>query len=185
MIGAKTSTNLEQLVKESFLFGCFTGLRFSDMCLLTKDDIIREGKDVKLSFRIAKTDEPFVLPLPRPAIVLVNKWKKQSKTDNLLPILSGENTDDALKKEISSRNAYFNKVIKSIATRAGLKKNVSFHLSRHTFATNMLSSGAPIEVVSKLLGHEDIKTTQIYARIVDETKDQAMRNFEGLIKRRK
>ena len=82
-----------------------------------------------------------------------------------------------LLKSISSNTAYANKNLKVIAEKAGIEKHISFHTSRHTFATRALLKGMRIEYVSKLLGHTAIKTTQVYAKIVNSELDKAMDVF--------
>jgi site-specific recombinase XerD len=67
--------------------------------------------------------------------------------------------------------------LKIIAAKAGIEKHISFHSSRHTFATRALKKGMRIEYVSKLMGHTNLKTTQIYAKIVNEELDKAMDVF--------
>ena len=76
-----------------------------------------------------------------------------------------------------SINKAANFQIKKIATKLEIKTNVSFHISRHTFATNALNNGMRIEHVSKLMDHNDISTTQIYAKIINEELDNAVDNY--------
>jgi len=75
---------------------------------------------------------------------------------------------------------YENSIIKTWAIAAGIDRRVSFHASRHTAATLLLSLEVPIETVSKILGHADIKTTQIYAKVIDKSKRAAMDKLDGL-----
>ena len=96
------------------------------------------------------------------------------------PFLS--NTTDysnpnVLFKALSSNTAFVNKNLKTIASKAEIKKAISFHSSRHSFATRALQKGMRIEYVSKLLGHSTIKTTQIYTKIVNSDLDKAMEIF--------
>lgn len=81
------------------------------------------------------------------------------------------------KEQFSAANAYVNKDLSKIAKMAEIEKHIHFHTSRHTFATRALRKGMRIEYVSKLLGHANIKTTQIYAKIVNEELDKAMEIF--------
>jgi len=69
---------------------------------------------------------------------------------------------------------YYNEVLKKWAKEAGINKNLSSHVARHSFATMALSSGADLYTVSKLLGHRNIATTQIYAKIIDKKKEEAV-----------
>lgn len=91
--------------------------------------------------------------------MILDKYKGKTKDNRLLPVLSNQKI-----------NAY----LKEIADLCGIKKRLSYHLARHTFATMLLSKGVPIESVSKMLGHTNIKTTQIYARITNKKIEQDM-----------
>ena len=82
-----------------------------------------------------------------------------------------------LHRAISSHTAYTNKDLKVIAKLAKFDKHIHFHTSRHTFATRALRKGMRIEYVSRLPGHTNIKTTQVYAKIVNQDLDDAMDNF--------
>lgn len=119
--------------------------------------------------------------LPVAAVNIFLDWGNENALPNdpVLPILEGYDirTIKDLKRAISSRNAYFNRVIKELARKAGITKTVTFHVARHSFATIGLTLGIRMDVMSKLLGHSDLKTTQIYGKIVDELKDEAMLLF--------
>ena len=91
--------------------------------------------------------------------MILDKYKGKIKENRLLPVLSNQKI-----------NAY----LKEIADLCGIKKRLSYHTARHTFATMLLSKGVPIESVSKMLGHTNIKTTQIYARITNKKIEQDM-----------
>lgn len=91
--------------------------------------------------------------------MILDKYKGKIKENRLLPVLSNQKI-----------NAY----LKEIADLCGIKKRLSYHVARHTFATMLLSKGVPIESVSKMLGHTNIKTTQIYARITNKKIEQDM-----------
>ena len=78
------------------------------------------------------------------------------------------------------RNQTANKVLKQWVKDAGIKKHVTFHVSRHSNATNLLTLGADIYTVSKLLGHKDVRTTEIYAKIIDKKKEEAVNLFNGI-----
>ena len=94
--------------------------------------------------------------------MIINKYKGKTKDGKLLPILSNQ-----------KMNAY----LKEIADLCGIRKRLTYHLARHTFATMMLSKGVPVESVSKMLGHANIKTTQIYARITNKKIEHDMMNL--------
>lgn len=101
-----------------------------------------------------KTDTPVNVPLLKIPQMLLQKYEGQLPKGQLLPVLS---------------NQKLNSYLKEIADLCGINKNITFHLARHTFATTTtLAKGVPIETVSKMLGHTNIETTQIYARITNE-----------------
>ena len=149
------------IVKRAFMFSCFCGLRISDIRQLRWSDI-EEYTDTddnvryKLSKRMQKTQRNISYSLSNEAM----GW---------LPERKGEKIFEGLVTQTQ-----LNHHIKVWAERAGITKNISFHTARHTFATMMLTLGADIYTTSKLLGHSRISTTEIYAKIVDKKKDEAM-----------
>ena len=88
--------------------------------------------------------------------------------------------DDEAMISYLSNNFATNQVLAGWALAAGIKKRVTFHVSRHTNATLLLALGVPIETVAKILGHSDIKTTQIYAKVIDQNKRAAVSKLDGL-----
>lgn len=151
-----------ELVKQAFMFSCFCGLRVSDIRKLAWKDIEvvtdRYGnKTYRLSSIMQKTQRKVSYSLSNEAM----KWLPE-KGDSPL-VFDGLNAEGTI-------NSY----IKKWAEDAGITKNVSFHTARHTFATMMLTLGADLYTTSKLLGHTNIATTQIYAKIIDKKKDEAM-----------
>lgn len=134
-------------VKDCFLFSCYTGLSYCDLCTLTKDDIKVHGDIHFISRKRTKTDVQYIIPLSAKAMQLLEKHNYQ------LPYISNAKT-----------NAY----LKEIGDCAGIKKNLHFHLARHTALTLMLSNGIPIEIVSKIAGHTNIRQTQHYAKVVEQ-----------------
>lgn len=161
----------ENICKDVFLFSCYTGLRFSDMCSLTKENFIKEDR-VIMNVRMQKTNTLIQFPIPDKAVTILNKYKGDYYS---LPLLRIQIKDFVkLKTKISSRNAYFNRVLKDIISKCEINKAISFHCARHTFATIGLSLGIRMVVLQKLLGHKNIRETQIYAKIVDEQKSEAI-----------
>jgi site-specific recombinase XerD len=144
-------------VRDIFIFCCFTGLAYADVKKLTKHDIVI-GVDGEqwVKTRRTKTDTRSNIPILPIAETLIKKYKDDpflQDKDLVLPVLSNQ-----------KMNAY----IKEIADLCGITKNLTFHLARHTFATTVtLTNGVPIESVSKMLGHTNLKTTQHYAKILD------------------
>lgn len=145
------------LVRDIFVFSCFTGLAYIDMQKLTLDHIKKgkKGESWIITDR-TKTDTDSNVPLLPIALDIIEKYKDYpliEKKGKLLPVLSNQ-----------KMNAY----LKEIATLCGIEKNLSCHLARHTFATYCLNNDVPIESVSRMLGHKSIKTTQIYAKMRNE-----------------
>lgn len=144
-------------VKDIFLFSCFTGLAYIDVKQLTRGNIglgIDGGKWIFTSRQ--KTDTRSNIPLLPLAEEILNKYKQHPQCLNegkLLPVLS---------------NQKMNSYLKEIADLCGITKALTFHIARHTFATTVtLTNGVPIESVSKMLGHKNLRTTQHYAKILD------------------
>jgi site-specific recombinase XerD len=146
------------LVRDLFLFSCYTGLSYIDVFNLTKDNISIgiNGKKWIFTHR-QKTDNPSRIPLLPPALEILQKYSNNPAALNsskLLPIAS---------------NQKVNSYLKEIADCCGIKKKLTFHMARHTFATTItLNNNVPIESVSKMMGHTKIQTTQIYAKVLDE-----------------
>lgn len=155
----KLSAESERMdrVKDFFIFSCFTGLAYSDVKKLRGKEIIKEGNEYWVKTRRQKTNEAAnipLLPVPLSIIEKYNSLDEISDNDPVLPMIS---------------NQKINKYLKELAEGCNINKNLSFHVARHTFATTVtLMNGVPIESVSKMLGHKDIRSTQHYARIVDQ-----------------
>lgn len=150
-------------VKNAYLFSCFCGLRISDIIGLKWKDIFVDNGQVRLSVAMQKTKEPIYLPLSNEAL----KW---------MP----ERGDKAADEHVFELPTSVNQLLKPWAKAAGISKRFSFHTGRHTFATMMLTLGADLYTVSKLLGHTSVKMTQVYAKIVNKKKDDAVNLTNGL-----
>lgn len=158
-------------VRDVFVFSCYTGLAYVDIEKLTPDNLVK-GIDGKLwiqTFR-QKTDTKSNIPLLSPALLILEKYSDDPETTNsgsLLPVNSNQ-----------KMNAY----LKEIGTLAGINKILTFHLARHTFATTItLANGVPIESVSEMLGHKSIRTTQIYAKVIDKKVSEDMSKLETFL----
>lgn len=152
---------LEQ-VRDIFVFSCFCGLAYIDIVRLTEDNIVELDGHKWIMTRRQKTNVPsniLLLDIPN---CIIEKYRGKQKDGRLLPVLSNQ-----------KMNAY----LKEIADLCGINKNLTCHLARHTFATMALSKGVPVESVSKMLGHTNIKTTQIYAKITNKKVEADMMNF--------
>ena len=145
-------------VRDIFVFSCFTGLAYIDVSNLTDENIVTIGGTDWIMTKRQKTSITENVPILDVAREIINKYHSSAdRNGRLLPILSNQ-----------KMNAY----LKEIADLCGIKKRLSYHMARHTYATLLLSKGVPMETVSKLLGHTNIKTTQIYARITNKKIEQ-------------
>jgi site-specific recombinase XerD len=150
-------------VRDMFLFSCYTGLAYADMRKLKRSELERSpnGK-LWIRTRRQKTGVRAHIPLLDVAEQILNKYAELNVPIDapILPIISNQ-----------KMNAY----LKEIADLCGIDKCLSFHVARHTFATTVtLMNGVPIESVSKMLGHKNIKSTQHYARVVDQKVGEDM-----------
>ena len=145
------------IVRDLFIFAVYTGVSYEDMTRLTqKNIVIGIDKSLWLSYYRQKTDIHAILPLLQPAVNILKRYEayhEGKRNNHIFPV---------------PLNQVMNRYLKKVAKQAGVDKNITFHMARHTFATTItLSHGIPIETVSKMLGHTSIKTTQIYAKILD------------------
>lgn len=148
-----------ELVRDMFIFSCFTGLAYIDVANLTEDNIVElDGKQWIMTKRQKTKIATNIILLDIPKMI-IEKYASVRKDGKLLPILSNQ-----------KMNAY----LKEIADICQINKNLTYHVARHTFATMSISKGVPIETVSKMLGHSKIQTTQIYARITNKKLEADM-----------
>lgn len=149
-------------IKGAFLFSCFCGLRISDVRSLQWKHVVTTGDKMYLKITQFKTRRPLTIPLSRQAIKWMPERADAEEDDYIFPPLSKNMT-----------------VLDDWAKEAGIKKHVTFHVSRHTFATMELTMGADIYTTSKLLGHTSVATTQIYAKVVNSKKEEAVSLLDG------
>jgi len=147
-------------IKQAFLFAVFCGLRISDIRALKWGDLSNDGNQWRASVLMQKTKERLELPLSDEAM----KW---------LPERGGASNDTLVFGNLPNALG-INRGIKEWAKQAGIEKDICFHVSRHTFATALLTMGADLYTTSKLLGHTNLSTTQIYADIVNQKKADAV-----------
>lgn len=146
------------VVRRAFLFSCFTGLRFSDIKGLKWNDITEVQGYTRITFRQKKTKELEYLDISPNAVRLLDGMGDgDTFVFSPLPV-------------VSSVNQHIARWVR----KSGISKKITFHCARHTFAVMMLSSGADIYTVSKLLGHSNLETTQIYAHLLDSKKRAAV-----------
>ena len=144
-------------VKDIFLFSCYTGLAYIDVQKLKRSEVgVGVDGEKWIFIKRQKTHTPARIPILPHAEELMNKYKDHSQCiikDHVLPVCS---------------NQKMNMYLKEIADACGIRKILTFHIARHTFATTVtLNNGVPIESVSKMLGHKNLRTTQHYAKILD------------------
>lgn len=175
-------TEISLKVKDMFLFMCYTGLRFSDICTLTKSDVFIDDHSIFLHLRMNKSNSLLNIKLNSKATYIYLKYKSLDSIYLFCIINEKRNLsiDQEVKRGISNRNAYFNKTIKNIAKTLKINKNISMHIARHTFATISLSLGIDIMTVSKLLGHKNVRETQIYAKVLDDSKVKAIDLWDNI-----
>lgn len=144
-------------ILQRFLFSCFTGLRISDIQKITHNNIIGNV----LIFTTTKTDKINRIQLNKTALKFIGK-------ENVF--------------ENSYSDQHINDELKSISKVVGIKKHITFHVSRHSFATNFLMSGGRVEVLKELLGHRNISETMKYVHIIDSVKNEQIYNMDEIIK---
>ena len=163
---AEKEFSVERLnqVKDMFVFSCYTGLSYADTRKLKRSEVMK-GVDGNLWIYTnrQKTDTLSRIPVLPCALAVINKYADNPQCVNkglLLPIMSNQ-----------KMNAY----LKEIADLCSIHKPLTFHIARHTFATTVtLNNGVPIESVAKMMGHTSIKTTQIYAKVMDHKISEDM-----------
>ena len=161
---AKFTVRRLEIIRDLFVFSCWTGLAYIDLKNLRRQHLYR-STDGHLWIRInrQKSKEMSAIRLMDVANLLLEKYN-DSKSEYLLPVPSNQKT-----------NAY----LKEVADICGIHKNITFHMARHSCATTIaLSHGMPVESLAKMLGHSNIKTTQIYAKITDHKLNKDMEELE-------
>jgi site-specific recombinase XerD len=151
-------------VRDLFVFSCYTGISYVDIMNLSNANVLMGDDSYNWIITTRqKTKTPVKVPLLQKAQTLIDKYNNHPMTiitGTLFPVITNEK---------------LNLYLKEIADAAGITKNLTFHMARHTFATTItLTNGVPIETVSKLLGHTKIATTQIYARVIEKKVSEDM-----------
>ena len=154
------------ITKQTFMFCCFTGLRHSDMLALRWKDIQKTDDGLVIHVpSMQKTKKPVIVPLGEQALKWLPKQGDAANADKVFPN--------------APTLGCANRALKHMAKNAGITKLVTFHTSRHTFATLTITAGADIFTTSKLLGHTNVHTTEIYADVVMNTKVDAVNLVSG------
>ena len=169
-----TSLKCPKLVftRDMFLFSCFTGLAFIDLYNLTNQQIVKaeDGTFWLHTFR-QKTGGDVRIPLLEKPLQIIETHK-------------GTTLDDEHRRVFLMKNSqYYYRQLKKLAKQCGIDRNLTFHMARHTFATETcLSQGVPIETVSRMLGHKELVTTQIYARVTHDKIEEDMKALAEKLK---
>lgn len=154
-------------IRRAFLFCCFCGLRISDMLNLSWQNISKSGNNVLLSFFMKKTAKPISVPLSSKAIGYLPE-RGDAPSDSL--VFTGLPGENCIRLHL-----------KKWAQQCGIIKNIHFHMSRHTFGTMLMTAGVDLYTASKMLGHSDVRATQMYAKIIDRKKAEAMDLLDGAL----
>lgn len=173
--------------REVFIFECFTGLRISDILTLKWSNIQEDA----ISLRMRKTDKQITVPLQKDIRELLKRRKeaalkkrieniRESYVFDYIRLLPEQTESQRLASAISASTSQINKQLKTIAKLAKIDKSISTHVGRHSFATMLLTGGIDLPVISELMGHHDIKVTQIYAKVVSSRKAEAINTLNRL-----
>lgn len=159
------------LVRDLFLFSCYTGISYGDMCRLTVENLeTAEDRTVWIKAAREKTGVEFEIPLLDLPLHIIDKYRDTTSGGKLLPMYG---------------NSELNKGLKQLATVCGIDRKLTFHMARHTYATEIaLSHGVPMETVSRMLGHSRVDTTQIYAQVTDDKIDTDTQSLNEKISQR-
>lgn len=143
------------LVRDLFLFSSYTGISYGDLCRLTAADLeTAEDGTVWIKTAREKSKVDFEVPLLDLPIYIIDKYRDTTSDGKLLPMYS---------------NSALNEALKRLAAVCGIERRLTFHMARHTYATEItLSNGVPMETVSRMLGHSRVDTTQVYAKVTDD-----------------
>jgi len=159
----------QEFTRDMFVFSCFTGLAYIDLCNLKNGQIIKmDDGSLWLNIRRQKTDSISKIPLLDVPLEILEKYNGTVTGDKIFPMKSPVSMNLQLKK---------------VAKHCGIDRHLTFHMSRHTFATEIcLSQDVPIETVNQMLGHSKLSTTQIYAKITQNKVEQDMEELSEIIK---
>lgn len=156
-------------IKDAFVFSCLTGLRWVDIRNLKWSNISTQFGFTRITFEQQKTRQQEYLDINEQAVEIINRQPKTSEM--VFALTSSMHANNALRKRIMPIT--------------GIDKHITFHCARHTFAVMMLDIGTDIYTVSKLLGHTNIRTTQIYAKVLDRNKQAAVARISEILKQEK
>lgn len=173
--------------REIFLFECFTGIRISDILTLKWKNVT----DEEITICMRKTDKPLSIPQQKVVKSILNSRRlilenngehlfREKYVFNILKVDIEKVSAEAALNAISSATAVINKRLKRIAEKAGIMKNLSTHVARHSFATMLLTNDIGLSVIRDLLGHGDVRVTQTYAKVISKKKEEAISVLNNL-----
>jgi len=173
--------------REVFLFECYTGIRISDILTLKWKNVT----DSKITISMRKTEKPLSIPQSNVAKFILNKKRTIIENNrgqitpekyvfNILKVDVEEVSAQDTLNAISSATAIINKRLKQIAEKAEIEKNLSTHVGRHSFATLLLTGNVGLSEIRDLLGHGDVKITQVYAKVISKKKEEAINILNNL-----
>lgn len=169
LAGLSLQRDVLKSVRDVFLMQCYTGLAYADIRQLSKSHIsIGDNGTQWIRMKRQKTSVSFAVPLLPAALAILDKYMPNSDPETpLLPVIT---------------NQKMNENLKLLQELAGISKNLTTHLARHSFATLTLNYGVPISSVSRMLGHTKLSTTQIYAKVLEGTIDEDMKLLSERLK---
>lgn len=150
------------ILKQAFIFSALSGLRWSDIKKLLWSEIQSSGDDYYIRFRQKKTKGSETLPISKQAYDLLGERGK---------------SEDEIFEDLKY-SAWNNLKLREWVMKAGITKHITFHCARHTYATLQLNLGTDIYTVSKMLGHRHLKTTEVYAKVIDKRKQEAANRIQ-------
>ena len=156
--GLKTASESIERVRDLFVFQCFTGLSYADLFNFDFSGVIKKGNKFFIRDVRVKTEEEYFLMLLKPAMEILQKY------DFKLPVIS---------------NYQYNLRLKVVQELARIKQNLHSHIARHSFAVMALNMGVSIENLAKMMGHTDIKTTQIYAKVLNKSVQEEFEKMDS------
>ncbi|MBL4861939.1 MAG: site-specific integrase [Crocinitomicaceae bacterium] len=170
LIAMKNTPCRSEVLKKAFLFACYTGLRWSDVHNLKWGNVTNVNGVNILDYTQQKTQNYEKLPIPEIALHFMPDTREQGKDD-----------EDGGKVFVGLKySAWVNCLLMKWVADAGVKKHITFHCARHSFATLLINNKVELNTVSKMLGHRDLRTTQIYAKLLEETKVEAVNVMDSI-----
>lgn len=173
-----------ECVRDMWMFAFYAGgMRFGDVATLRRRQILFDGQEWRVLYKMGKTEEVHSVLLVDEAVAILRRYDldKKAAAELLFPILAGYDLSDRKKRHsaIGNRNAYANKVLKKLAKRAGIDKNLTFHLSRHSIAGYLLDRKTDVRAIQKVLGHASVTQTEHYLKgFASSASDDAMRGIK-------